>query len=106
MPIHPILTDDGYVTLLEATRDDPLLYTYTLFLGDVGLRPVEPLGLRWEDIDLGARTGWTRNEKLGPRRFPISRRLATALAEYGASLGSPTFVFAGAARGRDRKSVV
>ena len=101
MRTHPILSDNGFAKLVEATRDDPVPYTYTLLLGDVGLRPIEALGLRWEDVDLAERVGWARKGKGGPHEFPISRRLATALAEHRKAGGrSSPFVFPGAGRVR------
>jgi integrase len=77
--------------LYAALKDqDPTVATYYLIGARAGLRPGEVLGLRWSDVDLGARTIYVerqvRSGKLGAtkgrkaRKVPMGATLASRLA--------------------------
>lgn len=96
-----IITDDQYEALLtECNREDrPMLWLYTLFLGETGARAYsEALHLRWEDVDfdknrvkiVSGRDG--HRTKSGKSRFvPMTRRLREAMRDHFARFRLVTY---------------
>lgn len=87
-----ILSDAEYERLLAETAEEPMLNTYTLLLGETGMRcNSEVLRLRWVDLDTDTEPGWIhvpalverqRTKSGKGRRVPMTPRLRQALRAH------------------------
>lgn len=88
-----ILSEDEYERLVHACKDNPMLRTYVLVLGETGLRcDSEALWIRWKDLDFGSRllkvegVRKGRRTKSGRSRMdPLTDRLTATLKEHAAN---------------------
>jgi integrase len=100
---RPLYLTADQVSDIVAREDDPLLRTGWLLFTQSGLRPAEALALTWDDVDLADRwlrvgNAWGDTKSSQFRTVPISKRLATALAEvkaegHSAPLGGRGYVW-------------
>ncbi|HUG00649.1 MAG TPA: site-specific integrase [Longimicrobiales bacterium] len=93
-----ILAEDQYEDLLDACAERPMLRAYVAVLGETGLRAEsEALQLRWDDVDLAARTIHVRSApgrrtKTGrSRRVPITPSLDGILRDHLARFRFATY---------------
>jgi integrase len=94
-----ILSPDEYETLVTACGDRLMLTTYTLLLGEAGLRcESEALWLQWEDIDFAEGYLWVATGRDGHRTksgkgrwVPLTQRLTAALKDHAAAFRLATY---------------
>lgn len=94
-----ILDADAYEKLVKACDDRLMLKTYSLLLGEAGLRcESEALWLQWDDVDLAEGYLWVATGRGGHRTksgkgrwVPLTPRLQTVLKEHAAAFRMLTY---------------
>jgi len=93
-----ILTEAQYERLVCQSAHNPMLYLYTLLLGETGMRSEsEAMWIRWDHVSLGDRFIWINSNqehrtKSGRGRWvPMTDRLVRAVAKHTLQFQSQSY---------------